>query len=107
MAAGRTLHTGNLNLKSNETLSKIAILSSKELLQSGRSTQTASWHFYPPENFNCAPYIKHKENHSFVLHFFHGAKDDKQNEVSSKKLFKGPKGEKQVQKYIFKKPTDK
>jgi hypothetical protein len=57
---------------------------------------------YPPENFNCAPYIKHKENHSFVLHLFHGTKDDKQNEVSSKKLLKRPKREKQVLKYILK-----
>lgn len=101
--AGRTLHTKNLNLKSNETLDKTATPSRREVLQSGRSTQTPSWHFYPPQNFSCAPYIKHKENHSFVLHFFHGAKDDKQNEVSSKKLLKGPKREKEVLKYIFKK----
>lgn len=41
------------------------------------STPERGKHFYPPENFNCAPWIKYKENHSFVLHFFHGAKDDK------------------------------
>ena len=66
----------------------------QSLIHSRRSTQTPFWHFYQPENFNCAPYIKHKENHSFVLHFFHGTKDDKQNEVPSKKLLKRPKREK-------------
>ena len=50
---------------------------------------------HPPEDFNCAPGIKHKENHSFVLHFFHGAENKKQNKISSKKLLKRSKRERE------------
>lgn len=69
---------------------------------SRRSIQTPSWYFYPPENFNCAPQIKHKENHSFILHFFHVTKDDKQNEISSKKLLKRCKRKERRLKTYFK-----
>lgn len=101
LSTHRTLISNQMRL-----LDKTATPSRREVLQSGRNTQTPSWHFYPPQNFSCAPYIKHKENHSFVLHFFHGAKDDKQNEVSSKKLLKGPKRERSFKIY-FQKTTYK
>lgn len=43
-----------------------------------------------PKNLNGAPQIENEKHHWLVLHFFHGTKNDEQDEIPSNHLVKGP-----------------